>query len=249
MSTITDATSGLSYGQLSAPWSSGCPPTLSNPQVFNWAAGESAVAGQVPSSQATGGQATWYGAACSGQLPPQYGYRSTADLENVTGALVNAFNGAYYAAMPHNFAETQSQPVAISGHPGWEITFTQTYTSSQGMAWTNEMGAVVVTDPGNGAAPAVFYVTVPGNLDEGNVDTLVSSLRLTPPVPPPAAPSPAAPSSAAAPAPSAPPAPLYGHIYRKVRNHVSRKERHPPFSYRRRVRTARGGTEDGDNDA
>ena len=182
MSTVTDATSGLTYGQLPTPWAPGCPATLNNPQVFTWAAGESAVAGQV-----SNGQTTWYGTACSGTLPAQYGYTGTADLENVTNALANAFNGAYYAALPHNFAEVQSQPVAVSGHPGWEIKFLQTYTSPQGMAWTNELGAVVVTDPGNGAAPAVFYVSVPGNLNEANVDTLVSSLQLTPPTPQPSA--------------------------------------------------------------
>ena len=41
------------------------------------------------------------------------------------------------------------------------------------------MGAVVVADSGTGAAPAVFYVSVPGNLGESNVDTLVSSLQLS----------------------------------------------------------------------
>ncbi|HEX6448271.1 MAG TPA: DUF2510 domain-containing protein [Trebonia sp.] len=186
MSSLTDSTSGLTYGQLPAPWAPGCPGSLNSP-VFTWAAGESAVAGQV-----NNGQTTWYGDACSGQLPAQYGYHSTADLQNVTNALVNAFNGAYYQVLPHNFQEVQSAPVAISGHPGWEIKFLQTYTSPQGMAWTNELGAVVVADPGNGAPPAVFYVSVPGNLNEGNVDSLVSSLQLTAPAPPtsPAPPSP-----------------------------------------------------------
>src|SRR5262249_8666086 len=86
--------------------------------------------------------------------------------------------------------EVQSQPVSISGYPGWEVKFLQAYTSPQGMSWTNEQGAVVVADPGNGAAPAVFYVSVPGNLNEANVDTLVSSLRLTAPAPQPSAPTP-----------------------------------------------------------
>jgi hypothetical protein len=192
MSSLTDSTSGLTYGQLPAPWVPGCPGSLNTP-VFTWAAGESAVAGQV-----NNGQTTWYGAACSGQLPAQYGYHSTADLENVTNSLVNAFNGAYYQVLPHNFQDVQSQPVAVSGHPGWEIKFLQTYTSPQGMSWTNELGAVVVADPGNGAPPAVFYVSVPGNLNEANVDTLVSSLQLTAPAPP--APS-APPASATPPSP------------------------------------------------
>lgn len=178
LSTVTDSTSGLTFGQLPAPWAPGCPAALNNPQVFTWAAGESAVAGQV-----AGGQTTWYGNACSGALPAQYGYHSTADLQNVTNALANAFNGAYYAALPHNFAEVQSQPVSVSGHPGWEIKYLQTYTNPQAQAWPNELGAVVVADPGNGAPPAVFYVSVPSSLGEANVDTLVTSLQLTAPQP------------------------------------------------------------------
>jgi len=38
---------------------------------------------------------------------------------------------------------------------------------------------VVVADLGPGLAPAVFYVSIPGNLGENNVDSLVSSLQLT----------------------------------------------------------------------
>ena len=199
LSTVTDATSGLTYGQLSAPWGPGCP-AAGNGQAFSWTAGESAVAGQV-----NNGQTTWYGVACSGSLPQQYGYNGTADLENVTVNLANTFNGTYYAALPHTTQTTESVPVSISGHPGWEVEFLVTYTNPQGLAWTNEMGAVVVADPGTGAAPAVFYVSVPGNLNEDNVDTLVSSLQLTalpPPQPtaPPTTPPTAPPSTPAVPA-------------------------------------------------
>jgi Protein of unknown function (DUF2510)/Ubiquitinol-cytochrome C reductase Fe-S subunit TAT signal len=204
LSTVSDATSGLSYGQLPAPWSPGCPGGL-NGQAFSWTAGESAVAGPLPNGETNNGQPDWFGAACSGPLPAQYGYNGTADLENVTTNLANTFNGTYYDALPHNFQAVESQPVSVSGHPGWEVKFLLTYTNPQGLAWTNEMGAVVVADPGTGAAPAVFYVSVPGNLNEDNVDTLVSSLQLTalpPPQPtaPPTTPPTAPPSTPAVPA-------------------------------------------------
>ena len=179
LSTVTDATSGLTYGQLSAPWGPGCP-AAGNGQAFSWTAGESAVAGQV-----NNGQTPWYGVACSGSLPQQYGYNGTADLENVTVNLANTFNGTYYAALPHTTQTTESVPVSISGHPGWEVEFLVTYTNPQGLAWTNELGAVVVADPQTGAAPAVFYTSVPGNLNEANVTTLVSSLQLAAVAPPP----------------------------------------------------------------
>ena len=174
-STLADGQTGLSYAQLAAPWGPTCPGGL-NSQGFSWTAGESAVAGQV-----NGGQTTWYGAACSAPLPQQYGYNGVADLANVTTTLANQFNGSYYQALSHNYQQELSQPVQVSGHAGWEVKFLVTYTnaSGQGLAWSDEMGAVVVADSGTGAAPAVFYVSVPGNLGETNVDTLVSSLQLS----------------------------------------------------------------------
>lgn len=173
-STLTDGQSGLSYTQLAAPWQPNCPGTLNN-QQFTWTAGESAVAGQV-----NGGQTTWYGAACSGPLPQQYGYSGVADLDNVATQLANQFNGTYYGALSHNFQQQVSQPFQVSGHAAWEVKFLITYTNpqGQGLSWTDELGAVVVADSGTGTAPAVFYVSVPGNLNENNVDTLVSSLQL-----------------------------------------------------------------------
>jgi hypothetical protein len=176
-SMLTDGQSGLSYTQLASPWQPSCPGALNN-QQFTWTAGESAVAGQVNS-----GQTTWYGEACSGPLPQQYGYNGVADLENVATQLANQFNGTYYTALSHNFQEQVSQPVQVSGHAAWEVKFLITYTNpqGQGLTWTDELGAVVVADSGSGTAPAVFYVSVPGNLNENNVDTLVSSLQLTAP--------------------------------------------------------------------
>jgi hypothetical protein len=187
-SMVTDGTSGLSFAQLAAPWQPGCPSDL-NGQAFTWTAGESAVAGQISNGQ------TWYGVACSGPLPQQYGYNGVADLENAASDLVTTFDGAYYSALPHSRSDIDSQPVSISGHPGWEIKFLMTYTDPQGLAWTNELGTVVIADEGTGAAPAVFYTSIPANLNEGNVNTLVSSLQLTTPAQPggsPGAGSPAA---------------------------------------------------------
>jgi uncharacterized protein DUF2510 len=193
-STVTDGTSGLSFAQLATPWQPGCPSGL-NGQAFTWTAGESAAAGQI-----NNGQTTWYGAACAGALPQQYGYNGVADLENIASNLVTTFDGTYYAALPHSRSDVVSQPVSVSGHPGWEIKFLMTYTNPQGLAWNNELGAVVVADEGTGVAPAVFYTSVPANLNENNVDTLVSSLQLTTPAQPggsPGAGSPAAGSPAA----------------------------------------------------
>jgi hypothetical protein len=197
-STITDGTSGLTFAQLAAPWQPGCPGGLSG-QVFTWTAGESAVAGQV-----NNGQTTWYGAACAGPLPQQYGYNGVADLENTATNLVNTFDGAYYSALPHSRNNVVSQPISVSGHPGWEIKFLMTYTNPQGLAWNNELGAVVVADEGTGVAPAVFYASVPGNLNENNVDTLVSSLQLSTPLQPGGSPGAGSPGAPGAPGAGSP---------------------------------------------
>jgi hypothetical protein len=175
-SVLTDSQSGLSYAQLGSPWQPSCPSGL-NGGGFTWTAGESAVAGQV-----NGGQSTWYGVACSAPLPQQYGYSGVADLENVATNVVNTFSG-YYGMLQNNTAQQLSQPVQVSGHAGWEIKFLVTYTNpqGQGLSWSDELGAVVVTDLGSGVAPAVFYTSIPGNLGEKNVDSLVSSLQVSAP--------------------------------------------------------------------
>ena len=175
-SVLADGQSGMSYAQLPS-WQPNCPSGLNNGQ-FTWTAGESAIAGQV-----NDGQTTWYGVACSGPLPQQYGYNGVADLENTATNLVNTFNGEYYGALQHNFQQGVSEPVQVSGHAGWEIKFLVTYTNAQGqgLTWTDEQGVVVVADLGTGVAPAVFYASIPGNLGEGNADKLVSSLQASAP--------------------------------------------------------------------
>ena len=176
-SVLADGQSGMSYAELPAPWQANCPGGLNN-QQFTWTAGESAIAGQV-----NGGQTTWYGVACSGPLPQQYGYNGVADLENTATNLVNTFNGDYYGTLQHNFQQESSQPLQISGHAAWEIKFLVMYTNTQGqgLTWNDEQGTVVVADLGSGVAPAVFYASIPGSLGEGNVDKLVSSLQASAP--------------------------------------------------------------------
>ncbi len=192
-SLIDDSTSGLSYTGLASPWQPDCASDL-NTQGFTWTAGESAIAGQI-----NGGQTTWYGVACSAPLPQQYGYNGVADLQNVANNIVQQFNGAYYGVLNHSFQQEVSQPVSVSGHAGWEIKFLMTYPNAQqeGLQWTDEQGAVVVADLGSTIPPAVFFVSIPGNLTVGNVDSLVSSLQLTVPVQPGAGGSPGEGSPAA----------------------------------------------------
>ncbi|MGH8921183.1 MAG: hypothetical protein ACRD0H_23095, partial [Actinomycetes bacterium] len=81
---MTDTAAGLSYQLLSSPWRRGCPSDLNTP-MFNWSAGENAVAGHVSIS---GSVIDWHGLACSGRLQQQFAYAGPADLEPTAMGLV-----------------------------------------------------------------------------------------------------------------------------------------------------------------
>ncbi len=173
---VADASSGLSYEQLSSPWQQGCPGILHTP-MFTWTAGEHAVAGQV---NIGGTMFDWHGNACSGQLQQQFAYTGPGDLGSVTMGVADAVEPAYYAGLVHDRTIQASSALQVSGHQAWEVRFLMTYpdATGEGLAWTSEQGAVVVVDRGAGQEPAVFYASVPSNLGTSDVAALVSSLRL-----------------------------------------------------------------------
>jgi hypothetical protein len=174
---VTDYTAGLSYRQFSSPWRHGCPSVLDTP-MFNWSAGENAVAGHVDIGGST---IDWHANACSGQLQQQFSYSGPADLQTTATSLVGALDPAYYGGVQHNLTISGSSPTRVSGNQAWAVRFDVTYFNgaSQGLTWTTESGAVVVVDRGPAHVPAVFYVSVPGDLSTSDVGTLINSLRLT----------------------------------------------------------------------
>jgi hypothetical protein len=173
---VADASSGLSYQLLASPWQQGCPSIL-NTSVFSWTAGENALAGQ---ADIDGTVIDWHGVACSGQLGQQFAYSGPADLEPVTISVAGELESSYYAGLQDYPTLESSSAMQVSGHPAWVVTFLMTYpdAASEGLLWTTEAAAAVVVDRGPGQAPAVFYTSVPDNLDTLNVGTLVSSLQL-----------------------------------------------------------------------
>jgi hypothetical protein len=173
-SLLTDSQAGLSYTQLPAPWQgAACPPSLNN-GAFPWTAGEYAVAGQI-----NGGQMTWYGEACSGLLPGQYGYGGVANLQSTAENLAQTFSNAYYGALGHSVNPGQDAPAQVSGHAAWEVSYDVAYNNAaaQGATWTDEQATVVVVDNGTNQ-PAVFFTSIPDTLNEANITALVSSLQL-----------------------------------------------------------------------
>jgi hypothetical protein len=174
---VTDSSSGLSYQLLTRPWRRGCPATLNTP-MFNWSAGENAVAGQA----AIGGSTIdWHGNACSGLLQQQFQYSGAADLEPTAMSLVGALDPAYYAGLVHSRTIEDSSAMQVSGHQAWLVKFAMNYpdAASEGLRWGSELGAAVVVDRGAGQSPAVFYVSVPDNLGISSVSVLLGSLRLS----------------------------------------------------------------------
>ena len=174
---VTDVTSGLSYRLLPSPWRSGCPSDLITP-MFNWTAGENTVAGHVTIG---GSVIDWHGAACSGQLQPQFSYGGPATLEPTAMSLLGALDPAYYAGVTHSRTIENNSATQVSGHQAWIVEFSMAYPNgaSQGLTWSTELGAVVVVDRGSSQPPAVFYVSVPANLGTQNATTLIHSLRLS----------------------------------------------------------------------
>jgi hypothetical protein len=173
---VTDSSTGLSYRLLSSPWQAGCPGVLRTP-VFSWSAGENAVAG---TAEIGGTAIDWHGNACSGQLQPAFAYSGPADLEPVAMAVAEATDPAYYSGLTHDRTLDSSAAMQVSGHQAWMVTFTvkYPYAASDHLAWTSEDGAVVLVDRGAGQTPAVFYASVPSNLGQQTVTTLLASLRL-----------------------------------------------------------------------
>ena len=95
--------------------------------------------------------------------------------------MADAVGQAYYGGLPHSRTVEDSYGMTVSGHAAWVVKFLMTYpdAAGQGLAWSTELGAVVVVDSGAGHAPAVFYVSVPASLGTQNVATFLSSLRVS----------------------------------------------------------------------
>src|SRR6266487_759345 len=110
---VTDASSGLSYRMLGAPWLNGCPSDLNTP-AFDWTAGENTVAGHVSIG---GSVIDWHGLACSGQLQQQFPYGGPGDLEQTAMSLVSALDPAYYAGVQHTRAIEASSATPDSSPP------------------------------------------------------------------------------------------------------------------------------------
>jgi hypothetical protein len=175
---IVDASSGLAFSRLSAPWRQGCPSIL-NTTVFSWTAGESAVAGQ---ADIGGTMINWHGNACSGPLAQQFAYSGPTDLASAAMNVADALEGSFYAGLKDYPTLEGSSAMQVSGHPAWVVRFLMTYPGAalEGLAWSTEAAVAVVVDRGPGHVPAVFYASVPDDLGTSNVvTTLVSSLRVT----------------------------------------------------------------------
>ncbi len=160
---VSDHSTGLSYVLLPSPWQDGCP-MRRNP--VSWTGGEGAVAGHVISE---GHTIAWYANACSGPLPARFRSSDLAAAATSAAAAIDTDR-----ALHHHRTVTSSTALRVGGHPAWAVEFTVRYPGER-LAWTSELGAVVVVDQGQGQA--VFYASVPSNLGTASLAVLLSSLR------------------------------------------------------------------------
>jgi hypothetical protein len=158
---LTDSAAGLSYTLLGKPWLNGCPGPLNTAQ-FRWTGGEAAVAGRLRNGM------SWYGNACSGPLPRRF---RTEGLTQAAWGMADGIESVYYNGLRHWVTVSRSSAVRVGGRPGWLAEFVVHYGGGQHVAWSTELGAVVVT------GHSVFYASVPDNLGTATVATLLSSLR------------------------------------------------------------------------
>jgi hypothetical protein len=111
---------------------------------------------------------TWYGNACSGPLPRRFRAEGPAQT---AWSMADAIQAVYYKALRHWVTVSRSSAVRVGGQPGWLAEFVVHYDQGQHVAWSTELGAVVVT------GHVVFYASVPDNLGAATVSALLSSLR------------------------------------------------------------------------
>jgi hypothetical protein len=159
---LTDASTGLSYELLRSPWRDGCPVPG---REFGWTAGEGTVADIV-------GTATWYEDACSGPLPARFRSGSQQAAPRLAALRLAGAVARSYFGEP--FVVTRSAALLVGGQRAWQVWFHELYPGQQ-LAWASADCVVVVVDTGR--VPAAFYASVPRNLGDSTVASLLSSLR------------------------------------------------------------------------
>ncbi|WP_242454225.1 DUF2510 domain-containing protein [Bailinhaonella thermotolerans] len=169
---IVDRVSGLSYAFLGDPWKVPDPRTLVD-RYQTWSAGYATVA-----HERFNGKNDWLGTVYSGRLGPSIPYAGKESLREVAALLMARFDKEYYSP-PHQLDVTANLPHKVGGRDAWIVKFLMTFDEAkdQGWKWEREAGAIVVVDTAQG--PSVLYVSIPDNLDTGNVTKIVESLQVT----------------------------------------------------------------------
>ena len=127
-SVLSDGQSGLSYSPLRQSLDGGLPDRPGRRVPVD--------RGRVRDRRADQRRADhlWTARRARGRCPAQYNYTGASDLENTATNVASTLGNAYYTALAHTSAPVLSQPVSVSGHPGWEIEYQLTYTNAAAQA-------------------------------------------------------------------------------------------------------------------
>lgn len=174
---ITDPVAGLSYLFPGEPWE--VPPANQvnspDPAAQRWSSGYQTISHENYDDQ--GG--TWTGSVFAGPLNENVPYTGPESLRNTAATFLVNYEPLYYP-LPHERKILKDEAIEVSGKKAWLLKFELDFTKGaevNGWKWKKEVGAVVLVDQGENKRPAMFYVSVPDNLDTALVDKIVESLE------------------------------------------------------------------------
>jgi hypothetical protein len=175
---LSDPTSGLSWAKLGSPWTPLPSAVLS---VGDWKAGQQLV---TDTFKITGGRTSNWTASIDAGVPGsdvQVPYKGPSTLKQYAVGVVN--NVILTKEYPPGTAAAGnvSQPLTVSGHPGWIVNFNAHFKQA-GVKATQDTDVVVVVDTGKAPRPSVFFISVPNDANQllPDITAELRSLRVGP---------------------------------------------------------------------
>ncbi|GLW12342.1 hypothetical protein Misp01_74700 [Microtetraspora sp. NBRC 13810] len=172
---ITDEAAGLSYAVPKGAWR--VPkPAPGQAGVQPWTSKVEAI-----SQERYNGENDWIGNIYTGPLLETIPYNGPESLEVTANTLFQYYNQTSYGP-PHGQRIIKNEARKIGGRDAWVVEFELDFTpvaKDNNWKWRKERGAIVLVDRPDEQHPALLYMSVPDNLDTGNVQRVLDSLKLS----------------------------------------------------------------------
>lgn len=173
---LKDPVTGLSFAFPGPPWK--VPPGVGGGVLdFTWSSAAVAVSQEDYDGQGN----DWVGNIFAGELPDRFGYNGVATMQKTAASLLLATEENFYSP-GHGRKVVRNKAVKVSGKDAWVLMFDLDFSkesAAKNWKWKKERGAFVIVDRGEGARPALVYVSVPDNLDVSVANRVVDSLKLS----------------------------------------------------------------------